>query len=205
MSNKLNTLVQLCRNLESTIVLLEKLTDIKTAESNLKLLEELSQHLDAADEAMQPSHTVKQNLFSSIRGEAPYAGFVQRLMVMFDLPRIVIERILRSIPRHDDLPAIPWQESGLEGIYLYHFSGGPRVASSDCGLVYLKPGAIFPNHRHLGQEIALVVQGSILEEGKQLYHPGDKILKRAGSQHSFSATDDGPVIISVVLKKGITF
>ena len=205
MSHKQDSLVTLCRKLESSLGAADNLSDIETAASALNSLDELSRRLDRADQTMQPGPAVKQNLLASIRRDTPNAGFVERLMTMFDLPRVAIQRILRRIPRQAGVPGKPWQEPGLEGVYLLHFSGGPRVAGADCGLIYLEPGALFPNHQHLGQELALVLQGNILEDARHLYRPGDRVLKRAGSRHSFTATKDEPAVIAVTLEQGISF
>ncbi len=175
--------------------------------SSARLREELAAAFAALDrldevEPMQPSAAVRDRLFASIDAETPYAGLVPRLAALFDLGEARIRQLLSHVHALGDRP---WASSGLAGIQLLHFAGGPRVASADCGLVHMAAGASFPAHRHRGDEWALVLDGELAEDDGRRYRTGDIAYKPAGSQHCVAVPGRAPAIFAVVNHDGLDF
>lgn len=75
-----------------------------------------------------------------------------------------------------------WNEiqPGVRG-HVIHEAGGVRKV-----LIWARPGAIYPPHRHLGDEEILVLQGGLRDERGE-YRPGDILRSAAGSIHSEQA------------------
>jgi quercetin dioxygenase-like cupin family protein len=84
-----------------------------------------------------------------------------------------------------------------------NFTPGPLANAKEGGLVRLAKGAAFPPHQHLGQEIACVLEGVLLLEGKP-FHPGSIIESAPGSMHEFFA---GPArdLVFIVAHNGVLF
>jgi anti-sigma factor ChrR (cupin superfamily) len=64
-------------------------------------------------------------------------------------------------------------------------------------LVWAKPGARYPSHRHLGDEEILVLQGA-LGDGRGVYRAGDICRSRTGSVHSENVVGDDDCFCFVV-------
>ena len=77
-----------------------------------------------------------------------------------------------------------------------HFTGGPAVAGADTGYVELQPGAQFPLHEHVGEEITLVLAGTIRDPDGTTHGPGEEIVKGPGSRHVFIAA---PAALALLL------
>ncbi len=152
------------------------------------------------EEPLRPDERVRAALLASLESTSPFAGFVDRLATFFDVGTDRAREFLDSIAH---VSQDPWQASGLPGISLLHLQGGPNVATADnCGLVYLEPGTTFPEHQHLGEEWALVLQGQCIEHTGIISRPGDLVHKSTGSKHSFRVLDDEPFVFAVVLYGG---
>jgi putative transcriptional regulator len=91
----------------------------------------------------------------------------------------------------------------VASVRLLHLAGGPRVASADCGLVRIEPGARFPRHRHLGDEWSLVLAGEAEEGTGARWAPGDLVHRPADSAHAFRVVSAEPLVFAVVLQGGL--
>lgn len=152
---------------------------------------------------MEPNPEVKKQLLESIQPHARFKGFIARLCQLFDLPSASIEMLLQLAR---EAPKGPWETmQDIDGISLLHLKGGPLRANADCGLVYIKPGAQFPCHRHLGDEYSLILQGEVLEDNTDVRRAGDQVWRPANSQHTIRAIGSIPVIAAVVLNIGLEF
>ena len=128
-------------------------------------------------------------------------GFAARFIALFDLDPARAQEILRAAHAPE---SAPWVAPGAPEIRLLHFDGGPRVATADCGLVWLAAGTRFPRHSHRGDEWSLILSGSEEEEGSgERWEPGDLVVRRAGSIHAFRAIGPEPLLFAVVLEGGI--
>ncbi len=148
-----------------------------------------------------PSAATRDRLLGAIAaGTERFAPFVERLCDMYDLEAGRIRELLGAI----DDPAANWRDELCEGFSALHFRGGPREATADCGLVRLKPGMLFPLHRHLGEESALVLQGSFRDlPSNRVYRAGDYGAMPANSTHAYTNHTDEDCIVAVRLHEGM--
>ena len=173
-------------------------------QAELRALENTLGSVALTPDPIAPSTRVKADLFASIEQSNPFSGFVDRLATFFDLSRERARELLDTIPL---APEGPWEGFPLPGTSLLHLEGGPLVASAEnCGLVRLEPGAVFPNHKHLGDEWALVLQGAAIdisgEQTGQVSRAGDVMHRAPGTQHSFQVVGDEPLVFATILYGG---
>lgn len=123
------------------------------------------------------------------------------------MKRRVHDRIdsLRSLPAAGlfNIDALKWEESGISGVrfhWLRKDDSGATVA-----LLRILPGHTFPNHRHVGAEDCLVLQGGF-RDSRGVYEPGDYVHYDAGSiQEGLKALEDEDCVLFVVNQQGIEF
>lgn len=152
--------------------------------------------LAPADATPRAGGRLREKLMASVRAGASLQGFAERLARFFDLEPEPTQRLLREAAA----PSSEWEDFSVSGVRLFHLTGGPRVASADCGLVSIEPGAHFPAHRHQDDEWSLVLAGEAEEEGTGArWAPGDLVHRPAGSIHAFRVTSPGPFVFAVVL------
>jgi anti-sigma factor ChrR (cupin superfamily) len=107
--------------------------------------------------------------------------------------------LLAAPPLPIDLSAYPWQDAG-PGIRVHELRVDP-VRGMRGVLVWAKPGARTMRHRHLGDEVILVLQGALRDdEGR--YGPGQVCRSRAGSVHTEEVLPGDDCICYVVYYGG---
>jgi putative transcriptional regulator len=151
-------------------------------------------------EPMQPSDGLRARVLASIEPASRFEGFVARMARLFDVSEPRAREILAVA---DSVPGPGWVDTPLPGLRLHHFAGGPRVATADCGLVYLAPGTAFPTHRHLGREWNLVLAGSADESSGVCWFPGDLVVHETDTVHGFRAHATEPLILAAILENGL--
>lgn len=135
---------------------------------------------------------------ASARGPGRFAPFIDRLARLVDLAAARAQELLAGLSRPD-----VWQPSPGPNVHLVHFDGGPACAGADAGFVRLDAGTPFPEHRHLGDETVLVLQGSYLDSSGATVRAGDIVRMPKGSSHHFTAGPDEDLIYAVVVFEGI--
>ena len=163
------------------------------------LAEELASFQDSANEMIEPiapSPAVKARLLASIGGGA-YEKFSTRMASLFDVSVDRAREFLGLIER----PA-SWNPE-IPGIDLVHFEGGPAYAAADCGFIRLAPGTTFPPHTHLGEEVSLVITGTLQDHEGRLYKPGDELVQALDSQHHITAVGGEVCIFAARAMNGI--
>lgn len=144
-----------------------------------------------------PSPAVLARLRASI-GAGPLERFAARMASLFDVTVDGAREILGLVER-----AASWN-TPMPGLGLVHFEGGPACATADCGFVRLAPGMAFPLHRHLGEEVSLILAGTLEDRrtGKR-YQAGEELCELEGSEHDVAATSDGEVIYAARAINGL--
>lgn len=71
--------------------------------------------------------------------------------------------------------------------YAYPLIGGAETASAIVGFIKLEAGSTFPTHTHHGDEIVLVLQGTLRTSDGAMIAAGEEAPMLAGSTHSVSA------------------
>lgn len=145
-----------------------------------------------------PPPSLRARLMASVRGPARYAPFIDRLARMVDLATDRVQTLLASLARPD-----VWQPSPGPNIHLVHFDGGPAVATADVGFVKVAAGTPFPDHRHIGDETVLVLQGSFSDSGGATVRAGEIFKMPQDSSHSFTAGPDEDLVYAAVVFGGI--
>jgi anti-sigma factor ChrR (cupin superfamily) len=128
-----------------------------------------------------------------------YAPLYGQLAELFDLP----DAALSSLFEQSELPAA-WVVTPIAGVELFHLQGGPRAADADNGLVRIRAGARFPQHRHLGAERVLVLAGGYRDEPSgHVYRAGDLHEMVEGSSHAYTALDERELLLAVSVLRGV--
>ncbi len=134
-----------------------------------------------------PGNDVKTRLMASI-GAGRFERFAARMASLFD---VTVDRA-REL-RGQTQRGASW-ETPIPGIGLVHFDGGPACATADCGFVRIAPGCTFPWHTHRGEEVSVILTGTLRDHEGRLLRPGDELVQASGSQHDISAHGDDEVI-----------
>ena len=158
-------------------------------------LELLGRMMDALP-AEKPAPALKDRLMKSIAAESRFARFTAAVARIIDVAHDQAEKLVNAI---DD--ATRWESGLLPGTSLYHIDGGPAVAGAIVGFTRMEAGAVFPEHKHVGEETVLVIQGGFIDSSGAVHRAGDEVHMAAGTTHSFTAAP-GPdlVYLGVVLE-----
>ena len=167
----------------------------RALENDPSLAAELDAYLSLTPAAV-PGADVKARLMTSIGG-GRFERFSARMASLFD---VTIERAreLLGLAERD----ASW-ERPMPGIGLVHFDGGPACATADCGFVRIAPGCTFPWHTHRGEEVSVILAGTLRDHEGRLLRPGDELVQPQGSQHDISAHGDEEVIFVARAINGI--
>lgn len=122
-----------------------------------------------------------------------FAGFKVRFAHLFGLGLDEADRVLAGV----EDPAV-WVR--FKTLRVHHFKPGPQRAGARAGLVRIDPGIPFPEHRHKGREITLMLSGAARdEESGKVYLPGDLLEMAAGSTHRISILPPHECIFAVLI------
>lgn len=160
---------------------------------------ELAGALPLALPPIEPSPSVKARLLESISASKPYSPWIEKLARLVDVG-------VESARKLMDLAYDPkeWGDGGMDGFELIHFQGGPATAGADVGFVRAAPGFRFPQHRHDGDEITLVLQGAYRDSADGVVaRAGDWIVRPAGSEHHYVVEPGEPCVYATVLHRGL--
>jgi hypothetical protein len=135
----------------------------------------------------------RARLLAALDSAERFRVFLGPLCDVVDLPEDVMRRHLALV---DDGGA--WVMGPVPGLYLTHFQPGPRLSSVDvdAGFVRVSAGQTIPRHRHLGPEVALVLEGTLWEDGVA-YLPGRLVKRGTGSVHGFKAGRERDLLLAV--------
>lgn len=122
-----------------------------------------------------------------------YAPFLDRLSDLWDLPDA---SVMAMLERARDPGA--FRKTALPGLRVLDVAGGPRLAGAEVHLVHFAPGMRFPRHRHPGDEVLLVLEGSYVDSSGRTVGPGDMHAMRAGSEHDFRVSREEPCVAASV-------
>lgn len=139
--------------------------------------------------AVEPSPEVQARLLASVGG-GRFESFSTRMSKLLDVTVDRARELLGLIER----PA-SW-ENPVPGIHLVHFDGGPAYAAADCGFVRIEPGCTFPWHTHRGEEVSLILAGSMRDRDGTIVEAGDELVHAEGTEHDLVAGSDGCVYVA---------
>lgn len=141
-----------------------------------------------------PQPSLRASLFARIGGRDRFLPFLDRLMTLFDLPESETQREIDTIVS----PGDAWEDL-VPGCSFRDFDGGPGLGEAHAGLVRLRPGGVFPAHRHVGEERMLVLQGRVRDEHGNEYRAGDLFVMADGTSHELTVVGDQEAIYAAVV------
>jgi anti-sigma factor ChrR (cupin superfamily) len=148
--------------------------------------------------AVTPSGDVHARLLSSI-GAGPFEQYAAAMARLYDVSVDRSRELLGLIDRKAS-----W-ETALPGVHLVHFDGGPAYAAADCGFVKLEPGTAFPPHKHLGEEVSLILAGRVRDRTTgHTYGPGDEVVESGDADHDVICEGDEACIYAARAMHGIS-
>jgi putative transcriptional regulator len=166
---------------------------------------ELASYYQAADaigsaiQPVAPSPEVKQRLMASVGG-GRFEAFAARMARMFDVTVDRGRELLGLIER-----TASWIPQVVPGLSFVDFEGGPPAAAADCGFVRLAPGAVFPPHTHLGEEMTMILSGRVHDPvNDRTIGPGEDYIRPEGSTHYLVCVGDEPCIYATRAHNGIS-
>jgi putative transcriptional regulator len=165
--------------------------------AELAVYQQTTDALGAAIQTVAPSPAVKQRLLASVGG-GRFEAFSARMATLFDVTLDRARELLGLIERPASwVPQIP-------GISLVHFEGGPSAAAADCGFVRIAPGAMFPPHTHLGEEVVTILSGSIRDmNNNRVIGPGEDYVQLEGTTHALLCLGDEDCLYASRAMNGI--
>ena len=149
-----------------------------------------------------PAPSLRARLLRTLDTVDRFAPFLDDLTRLFELPVETIRKLLARI----DGPE--WETTllgvQLHGSELFHFPVGPRLRETGAagGVLRVKAGVTFPQHRHHGNEVTYVLEGGYIADGRT-YGPGSSIEMTGGSEHDYRSAPERDLVI-MVLHRGIT-
>ena len=156
------------------------------------LAAELETFRDAAISLVAPAappREVKARLLASA-GAGRFERFAARIAKLCDLSVDRARELLGLVEREAS-----W-EHPMPGIDLLHFGGGPACATADCGFIRLAPGCTFPWHMHRGEELSIIIVGTLRDHEGRLLQPGDELVQAQGTQHDITAVGDEVIFVA---------
>jgi anti-sigma factor ChrR (cupin superfamily) len=143
-------------------------------------------HIAGCLECVQEVEAHRRLMHDVLAGhvQAPASGLRQHVLELTDAPRAPVDPQLYT-----------WDEP-MPGIRMTTLFEDPARQLRKV-LVWAKPGARYPSHRHLGDEEILVLQGA-LGDSRGVYRAGDICRSRTGSVHAESVVGDEDCFCFVV-------
>lgn len=146
-----------------------------------------------------PLASIRDALLAEARTEGRFDRFAARVAELLDLDERQASALLDGIGCVES-----WTDGPAPGVDVFHVQGGPKVANAITGFVRMAGGVVFPEHRHLGDELVLVIQGSF-EDGVtgRVHRAGESVPMPAGTAHDFRARPGPALVYLVVLEDGL--
>lgn len=169
-----------------------------TIAAELAAYHDVAGALSAAAPAVAPPPHVATRLLASV-GSGRFERFTARLAELFDV----------SVARARELVGLAERPASWErpipglGVSLVHFDAGPAYATADCGFIRIDPGCTFPWHTHRGEEVSVILAGTMRDHDGRRFGPGDELVQAVGSQHDLTVEGDEPVIFAARAILGI--
>ena len=127
-------------------------------------------HLATCPECMRRVAADRELLAGLVPGTPPPARLREMVLDLAEAPGGAL-----------DLASYTWDEV-LPGVRMSVLREEPERGVRKV-LVWARPGARYPSHRHLGDEQILVLEGA-LRDHRGVYRPGDVCRSREGSVHT---------------------
>jgi hypothetical protein len=140
----------------------------------------------------------RDRLLATLAGPDRFKEFFPLLCEWFDLSEDALRAVIVKMDGGTE-----WKTTPFPGMLHFDFPPGPHALGSVAGCLLLRAGAHFPPHRHVGVERSLILQGTLLLEGKD-YRVGDVVEAASDTVHDFSAAP-GRDLIFMVSRDKVSF
>lgn len=155
----------------------------------------------ASVDPVTPSAKTKDALMAAIAGPW-YLPFVRRVAELCEVSQDKAKELLAAV---DD--AARWMIGPGQGTEAFHIDAGPSLEGAIVGFIRIAPGAVFPDHKHVGAEDVYVLDGGfVVDDGVEqvTVRAGEEHPMPAGSHHEVRALDTGCLYLGVV-RDGLDF
>lgn len=142
--------------------------------------------------------TDRSRLMATLASPDRFRGFFPVLRRWFDLGEQELRAALALVDA-----GTAWIDAPFPGVRYFHFQGGAAAVGKESGCLVLSPGARFPRHLHAGAERSMVLEGTLVLDGRQ-WHAGDVVETAGGTTHDFAA-GPGRDLVLIVIHDGISF
>lgn len=163
-----------------------------------ELEHELTTLLLSASPKQAPASNSREALISALDLSCRFERFVPQVAALLDLSE---ERARQYLIQIDEPRS--WEMIPLPGVKLFHIEPGPAIERSITGFVKLRPGAVFPAHKHEGQEQALILQGTLIDTHSGRHGRGELVVMDESSEHLIEASPEMELIYLTIIKTGI--
>jgi hypothetical protein len=134
----------------------------------------------------------RSRLLATLASPDRFLAFFPTLRQWYDLDD---DQLRAVIARIDE--GISFIDAPLPGVRYFDFDAGPAAVAKEAGALILASGARFPRHVHHGSERSLILEGTLVLDGRRL-HAGDILDATAGSQHQFAAGPERSLVLLVI-------
>jgi hypothetical protein len=131
----------------------------------------------------------RARLMATLSSPERFRAFFPTLQRWFDLDAGGLSAVIARIDA-----GTAWKDTPFPGMRYFRFAPGPAALGRESGCVLLAAGTRFPRHQHLGEERSMVLEGSLMLDGRRI-HPGEAVESPAGSAHELVACPGRDVVI----------
>ena len=104
-----------------------------------------------------------------------------------ETPHAKHEGLAAMASRYVDVDALPWEKTRFPGVEIKILMQD-RETGMMTSLTRLAPGAVLPDHTHVGIEQSYVLEGALVD-GQGTCTAGNFVWRPAGSRHMASAPE----------------
>jgi hypothetical protein len=131
----------------------------------------------------------RARLLATLASPGRFRAFFPTLRRWFDLDDQGLSAVIARIDA-----GTAWKSTPFPGMRYFRFAPGPAALGRESGCVALAAGTRFPRHQHLGEERSMVLEGSLMLDGRRI-DPGEAVESPPGSAHELVACPGRDVVI----------
>lgn len=161
------------------------------------LTAEVEQIASMGDLVTVPEPAGRDELLAAATPWQRLSRFVTRVAELAYVSKDTAQAWLRDLAE----PEV-WEETEFGDVELFHISGGPELDDAIVGFVRVSAGTSFPEHTHVGDEIALVVQGT-MRDGDEIYRTGELVERPGGTTHEVHAEPGPDLVYLTIVMTGV--
>lgn len=154
--------------------------------------------LASALQPEQPGGGLRARVLTSAGAEGRFGRFADRVARLFDLPVDAARRLLAEVEAGVGFQPTPWP-----GLEMRMVTVGPAFPAAQAAVSRLAPGAAFPRHGHVDEEVTVVLEGGLVDDDGAEVWRGEELFERSGTEHAPVALDRGVCIAATIAYGGI--